>query len=165
MIVPVTVNVLSLPAPMPVPAALPAEVIAGVIVGVPVHAPQVTVAVAGTVKTGLVPLLHRYVIAALPTALVAELGSMLLPEPVLVILTTGAAVKNLQTVIIVALTVTVTLSLAWALPDASIPSAATLISARLNFAIFIALPRMFKLEICRDWSQDQMHTLRGLYRN
>jgi len=123
-----------------VPAPVFAEVIVGVIVGVPVHAPQVTVAVAGTVKTGLVPLLQRYVIAALPTALVAELGSMLLPVPVFVISTTGAAVKNLQTPTTVALTVTETLSLACALPDASIPSAATLINACLNFAMFIALP-------------------------
>src|SRR5437762_14093770 len=100
---------------MPVPTALPAEVIVGTIVGVPVHAPQVTVAVAGTVKAGEVPLLQRYKIAALPTALVAELGSMLLPVLVLVILSTGAAVKNLQTPTIVALTVTETLSPACAL--------------------------------------------------
>jgi hypothetical protein len=50
--------------------------------------------------------------AALPVALVAELGSILLPVPVLVMLTTGAAVKNRHTPTTVALTVTLRLSAA-----------------------------------------------------
>src|SRR5437773_11512401 len=52
--------------------------------------------------------------STLPLAGPATLGSMLLPEPVLVMLITGDAVKNLQTPTMVAFTVTDTLSLAWA---------------------------------------------------
>jgi len=52
------------------------------------------------------------VIAALPLAVVAELGSILAARAVFVMFTTGADVKNLQTPTIVAFTVTLTLSLA-----------------------------------------------------
>src|SRR5450432_3907915 len=145
-IVPVTVNVLSWPAPRPEPAPVLAEVIVGVMVVTP-QVPavvQVTVAVAGTVKIGAVPLVHRYRMAAAPVALVAELGSILLPTPVLVMLTTGATVKNLQTGMIVALTVTVTLPAACALPAANMPSAAAADSSFLNVAVFIAcFPQWF----------------------
>src|SRR5882724_11337407 len=81
---PVTVRVLSWPEPSPVPAPVLAEVTVGVIVGVPAHAAHVTVAVAGTVNVGEVPFEQRYRIATLPVAVVAELGSMLLPVPVFV---------------------------------------------------------------------------------
>jgi hypothetical protein len=74
---------------MPVPAPVLLDVIVGVMVGVPEQAAHVTVAVAGTVKLGVVPFEQRYVIAALPVAVVVELGSMLLPVPVFVMFTTG----------------------------------------------------------------------------
>jgi len=72
------------------------------------------------------------VIAALPVAVVAELGSILLPVPVFVMLITGDDVKNLQTPTTVALTVTLTLSLAWAEPAPSAAKAVAMSSERLN---------------------------------
>jgi hypothetical protein len=130
---------LSWPLPIPLPAPVLTEVTAGVIVGVPAQAAQVTVAVAGTVNAGDVPFEQRYVIGTLPVAVVAELGSMLLPVPVLVTLTTGAAVKNLQTPTMVALTVTLTLSDACAPLEASTPIAAAATSAALNLLTHITI--------------------------
>ena len=70
-------------------------------------------------------------IAAFPLAVVAELGSMLLPVPVLVMLTTGDELMNLQTPTTVALTVTLTLSLAWAEPALNAAKAAAMSSELL----------------------------------
>ncbi len=82
-------------------------------------------------------------IAALPLAVVVELGSMLLPVPVFVMFTTGDEVKNLQTPITVALTVTLTLSLACAEP-ASKAAAAVAMSIKLliRLAFMLASPQM-----------------------
>ena len=68
----------------------------------------------------------------MPLAVVDELGSMLLPVPVFVMLITGADVKNLQTPKTVALTVTLMLSLAWAEPAPSAAKAVAMSSERLN---------------------------------
>jgi hypothetical protein len=122
---------------MPVPAPLLVDVMEGVIVGEPLHAAQVTVAVAGTVNVGAVPFEQRYVMSALPLAVDDELGSMLLPVPVLVMLTTGAEVKNLQTPTIVALTVTLTLSLARAAGAATNAAATAATAAVRTFRVFI----------------------------
>jgi len=108
-----------------VPAPVLLDEIVGTIVGEPEQAPHVTVAVAGTVNTGVVPLVHRYEIAALPVAVVAELGSILLPAPVFVMLITGDAVKNLHTPMTIALTVTEALSLACAAPPTNAPKTTT----------------------------------------
>jgi hypothetical protein len=67
---------LILPEPKPVPAPVFDEAIVGAW-SVSGHAPHVTVAVAGTTKTGVLPLLQRG--DAAPVALVAELGSMFIP--------------------------------------------------------------------------------------
>ena len=68
----------------------------------------------------------------MPVAVVAELGSILLPVPVFVMLITGDDVKNLQAPTTVALTVTLTLSLAWAELAPSAAKAVAISSERLN---------------------------------
>lgn len=122
---------------MPVPAPVFDDVMVGAIVGDPEQAPHVTVADAGRVNEGVVPFEHRYVIAALPVAVVAELGSMLLPLPVLVMFTTGEDVKNLQTPTMVALTVTLTLSLACAVGVAITAANAAMASEPLSACRFM----------------------------
>jgi hypothetical protein len=97
---------------------------------------HVTVTVAGTVNDGSCPFVHLYVMAELPVAVVELLGSMLLPELVFVMLSTGVAV-NLQTPVMVALTVTVVLSLAWAEPAANMEATAADSSRRLRFRVLI----------------------------
>ena len=90
-------------------------------------------------------------IAALPLAVVAELGSMLLPVPVFVMFMTGAAVKNLQTPTIVAFTVTVTLSLAWAEPAPNAAKAAATSSDLFNRLAFMNASPTWLLSDCAIW--------------
>ena len=79
-------------------------------------------------------------IAALPLAVVAELGSILLPVPVFVMSTTGDDVKNLHTPTIVALTVTLTLSLACAAGATNIAdSAAAANETLIEFFTYVPL--------------------------
>jgi hypothetical protein len=66
----------------------------------------------------------------LPVAVVAELGSILLPAPVFVMLITGDAVKNLHTPMTIALTVTEALSPACAASPINAPKSATPIDDR-----------------------------------
>ena len=90
-------------------------------------------------------------IAALPLAVVAELGSMLLPVPVLVMFMTGAAVKNLQTPTTVALTVTFTLSLAWAEPVPNAATAAATSSELFKRLAFMNASPTWLLSDCAIW--------------
>ena len=129
---PTTFRVLPCAAPMPVPA--PPLVL--LIEATMIAAPLLIDAVAGTTKTGEVPFEQRYVMSALPVAVVAELGSMLAPE--LAIVTTGAAVKNLHTPLMLAFTVTVTLSAALA-AEATIMRALTAAKTLASLETFILI--------------------------
>src|ERR1700674_2214519 len=87
-------------------------------------------------------------IAALPVAVVAELGSMLLPVPVFVMFATGDAVKNLQTATTVALTVTLTLSAACAEPATKVANAVATNSKRLiGLAFMLVSPLWLWVQI------------------
>jgi hypothetical protein len=65
---------------------------------------------------------------------------MLLPEPVFVMLITGDVVKNLQTPMMVALTVTETLSLACAAVDVTMAATAAASTQALSLRVLINVP-------------------------
>src|SRR6185503_1307481 len=112
---PVTVSVLSWPLPIPLPLPPPDVAMVATMVDVP-HEPdvvQVTVAEAGMVQIGVVPLVQRYTTGVLPVAGPAALGSI--TPPLVWTVTIGVWPElNLQTPDTVAFTVTVRLSAAFA---------------------------------------------------